>query len=98
MTRDGRVRVGVRLRPLLPYEINDTTRDHTKCVAVDEHERTVTLEIVDESRTFAFGYDAVYGGAATQEEVYNSIARTPLVSSALFRGEFCATLLMFMVR
>lgn len=89
LSDDGRVRVAVRVRPLLPFEVE---RGHTATkLGVDSEAGLVSVTEDQESaipgssgaarRTFRF--DAVVGEHVGQEGLYDAVGLREMISAAL---------------
>ena len=66
---EGRVRVALRLRPLL-----DDEKEHDVVVSADEHESSVVLNAAEHGRK-DYTYDVVFGPTSKQSEVFNELGR-----------------------
>ena len=75
------VRVAVRCRP-------ETAADGEPCVAVRSEDNTVVVHSGEEEATFSF--DASFGSAASQHDVYAELVASPM--AALFDGFNCTIL------
>ena len=75
---DNRVKVGIRIRPLAPKEIDDGVDVAVKC----ENDRRVAIQIP--SRQNKFEFDWAFNPNKSQSEVYNSLT-APLIES-IFGG------------
>jgi len=66
---EGRVRVALRLRPLL-----DDEKGNDVVVSADEHESSVVLNAAEHGRK-DYTYDVVFGPTSKQSEVFNELGR-----------------------
>lgn len=79
MNMNNRVKVGVRIRPLVQNEINT---DSLSVVSASRDKSSVILNIP--SRKNQFDYDWVFGQDSSQKEIYESVCSS-LIDS-LFEG------------